>query len=131
MRARLGAGPHSRYTPAGAEVTLHFGVYTRAKPTTMVEMYRPILNALESRMSQELGEPVWIKMQVAKTYEEGIADVVDGRVDFAQFGPVSYVYAKQQNPGLSILAIETEGGQKVFVGIICVHRDTPLHSPHD
>ena len=117
--------------PVYAEMTLRFGVYTRAKPTTMVEMYRPILNALESRMSQELGEPVRIKMQVAKTYEEGIADVVDGRVDFAQFGPVSYVYAKQQNPGISILAIETEGGQKVFVGIICVHRDTPLHSPHD
>src|SRR5205807_9275849 len=54
-----------------------------------------------------------------------------GRVDVAQFGPFSYVYAKQQNPGLSILAIETEGGQKVFEGIICVHRDAPLQSPQD
>ncbi len=117
--------------PVCAEVTLRFGVYTRAKPTTMVEMYRPILNAVESRMSQELGEPVRIKMQVAKTYEEGIEDLVAGRVDFSQLGPVSYVYAKQQNPGISILVIEAEGGQKVREGIICVHRDSPIQSPYD
>jgi phosphonate transport system substrate-binding protein len=117
--------------PGFAEVTLSFGVYTRTKPTTMVEIYRPLLSALESWMSQELGEPVRIKMRVAKTYEEGIEDLVAGRVDFSQLGPVSYVYAKQQNPGISMLAVETEGGQKVRDGIICVHRDSQIQSPHD
>jgi phosphonate transport system substrate-binding protein len=117
--------------PVYAEMTLRFGVYIRAKPTTMVEIYRPILNALESRMNQELREPVRIKMHVAKTYEEGIEDLVAGRVDFSQLGPVSYVYAKQQNPGISILVIEAEGGQKVREGIICVHRDSPIQSPYD
>lgn len=117
--------------PAVAEVTLSFGMYARAKPTTMIEMYRPLLNALEARMSQELGEPVRIKTQVAKTYEEGIADLVTDRVDFSQLGPVSYVYAKQQNPAISILVIEAEGGRKTIEGIICVHRDSPLQSLSD
>src|SRR5438132_6285657 len=78
--------------PAGAEVRLSFGLYTRAKPTAMVEMHRPILNVLESQMSQELGEPVRIKIQMAKSYEDGIADLVAGRVDFAQLGAISYMH---------------------------------------
>jgi phosphonate transport system substrate-binding protein len=118
-------------SPSFAEVTLRFGVYNRDKPTTMVEMYRPLLDALESRLRETLGEPVRIRMRIAKTYEEGIEDLVAGRVDFAQLGPVSYVYAKRQNPGIAVLAIETEGGQKVRQGIIIVHRDSPIQRLQD
>jgi len=35
---------------AQADVNLKFGVYTSDKPTTMVKMFRPILNILEQEM---------------------------------------------------------------------------------
>ena len=43
---------------AQAEINLKFGVYTSDKPTTMVKMFRPILNALEINLAEKMGEPV-------------------------------------------------------------------------
>ncbi|MCH8138040.1 MAG: zinc-binding dehydrogenase [Proteobacteria bacterium] len=72
----------------------------------MVRKFRPVLDALEASMSGELGEPVHIKMHVAGDYEAGIEDLVTGAVDFARFGPASYVLAKERNPELRILAVD-------------------------
>ena len=117
--------------PLHAEVTLRFGVYTSDKPSTMVKKFRPTLTILESELTAQLGEPVKISMQVAKTYEQGIADLVEGRVDFSRFGPASYVEAQHRNPDISILAVESHRGEKVFYGIICVAEDSPINSIED
>ena len=114
-------------TPTEA-LQLTFGVYTADKPTTVVKEFRPTLNALEDKMSEIMKEPVKIKMEVANSYERGIEDLVEGRVDFSRLGPASYVTAKEANPELSILAIETKGGEKVFYGIIAVHQDSNIQN---
>ncbi len=117
--------------PARAEVDLEFGVYVSDKPTEMVRKFRPVLDALEAAMGGELGEPVHIRMRVAGDYETGIEDLVTGAVDFARFGPASYVLAKERNPALSILAVESEQGTKVFYGIICVAEESSIRTLED
>ena len=87
---------------------LSFGVYASDKPSAMVRQFRPILNVVEERMARTLGEPVRIRLQVAKTYEQGITDLVQGKVDFARFGPASYIEAKATDPGITILAVESK-----------------------
>jgi phosphonate transport system substrate-binding protein len=111
-----------------ADITLQFGVYTSDKATTMVKMFRPILKVLESQLSTQLEQPVHIKLKVASSYEQGIADLVNGRVDFSRMGPASYVLSKQQNSNLQLLAMESKKGKKVFYGIIAVPLDSELKS---
>jgi phosphonate transport system substrate-binding protein len=116
---------------AHGDVELSFGVYTSNKPTAMVRKFRPVLDALEERLAEELGEPVKVRIQVAKDYSQGIEHLASGKVDFSRFGPASYVEAKQTNPELRILAMERENGEKVFYGIICVTEDSSIHSVQD
>lgn len=114
--------------PARADIQLTFGLYASDKPSTMVRQFRPALDILEKRLTALLSEPVRIRTNVAKSYDNGMADLLRGTVDFARFGPASYILAKEQEPNLSILAIETEEGQKVFYGVICVRQDSDIET---
>ena len=111
---------------AFAEITLTFGIYTSDKPTTMVTTFRPILNELEHKLSILLSEPVSIKMHVAKDYDQGIKDLVNGNVDFARMGPASYIISKKQNPEIELLVMENQKGKKTFYGVICVQKDSSI-----
>lgn len=113
---------------AQADVSLNFGLYTSDKPTAMIQQFRPILNALSKKMTTILGEKVKIKTQVSKSYELGLQSIVNGKVDFSRFGPASYIEAKRMDSGVSILAMESNKGKKVFYGIICVAKDSPIKS---
>ncbi len=111
---------------AAAEVRLTFGTYAADKPTTTVKKYRPFLSFLEARMTAELGEPVKIRMKIAKAYQEGIDDLANGEVDFARFGPASYVHVKTANPGIQLITMESKNGEKRFKGVIVVHSDSDI-----
>lgn len=113
------------------ELNLSFGVYAADKPSTMVRRFRPVLDALEARLTDLRGQPTQIRMQVAPTYERGVTDLVEGKVDFAQFGPASYIEAKEANAEISILAMEANNGTKIFRGIICVNKDSEINSIAD
>ena len=115
-------------TSVQADVELKFGVYTSDKPTTMVTMFRPVLNALEKQLTDKLGEPVHIKLQVARSYDQGIENLTSGKVDFARMGPASYVASKDINTDLQLLAMESKKGKKVFYGIICVQEQSDIKS---
>jgi phosphonate transport system substrate-binding protein len=116
---------------ANADIQLKFGVYTSDKPSEMVKSFRPILNAIETSLANRLGEPVKIRMQVANSYEKGIDELVTGAVDFARFGPASYITARENNPDIRILAIESKKGRKEFNGVICVANDSLLQDMED
>jgi phosphonate transport system substrate-binding protein len=116
---------------ARADLILNFGVYTSDKPSSMVKQFRPVLNVLEADLTGELGEKVKIRIQVAKTYRRGIEDLVTGQVDFSRVGPASYIEAIRQEPNISILAIESNNGKKIFYGIICVRRDSSIMRVED
>ena len=111
-----------------ADVSLKFGVYTSDKPSTVVRQFRPVLSALEKTLTDKLQQPVSITMQVSKSYAEGIADLVNGAVDFSRFGPASYIEAKNKNDQLKLLVAEAKKGEKVFYGVICVAADSPIQS---
>ncbi len=112
--------------PAHAEVSLTFGTYSPDKPTAMVAQLRPSLNGVARHMTEILGEEVEIKLQVVRSYEDGIGQIVSGNVDFTRLGPASYVEARQTNPGLDVLAMENKRGAKWFNGIICVREDSDI-----
>lgn len=113
---------------AQADITLTFGTYAADKPTDTVRKYRPFLSFLADRMSEELGEPVTIKMKIAKEYVAGINQLADGNVDFARFGPASYVHVVEQNSGIQLVAMESKKGSKRFKGVIVVHTDSEIQS---
>ena len=116
---------------AQADLTLTFGVYSSDKPTAMVRQFRPILNTLEKNLTAIRGEPVKIQMHVAKSYQEGMNDLVTGKVDFSRFGPASYIIAKESDHSIEILAVETIKGKRVFNGVIVVGAKSPLKSIAD
>ena len=133
--ALLGAVAAAASPPVRADadgpVRLDFGVYSSNKPSAMVRVFKPALNRLEERMSESLGREVDIRMRIAKDYDQGIAALTGGEVDFSHFGPSSYVEAKRANPDLGILAMDSIGGSKVFYGIVAVHEDSDIRGPED
>ncbi len=116
---------------ATADITLVFGTYAADKPTETVKKYKPFLTYLAQGMTQELGEPVKIKMKIAKEYGDAIDHLADGVVDFARFGPASYVTVNARNESVEIVAMETKKGGKRFNGVIAVHADSPFQSIAD
>ena len=76
---------------AKADITLDFGLYASDKPTEVIRQFRPVISFLERDIGARLGEKTSIRIQVSRGYEEGIENLVAGRVDFARFGPASYV----------------------------------------
>ena len=111
---------------AKADVNLVFGAYTADKPTAVVKKFQPFLALLATDLTQEMGQPVNISMKIARTYDEGIDDLVQGRVDFSRFGPASYITAKTASPRIGIIAMETEDGEKVFKGVIAINATSDL-----
>lgn len=119
----LAAAP---WSPVQADVSLVFGTYSPDKPSAMVEQLRPSLDAIAASAGELLGEPVQIRMQVVRTYEEGVALIASGEADFMRLGPASYVTAKDAAPNISILAVERSGAGKMFNGVICVREDSDI-----
>lgn len=116
---------------AQADETLVFGTYAFEKPTMTVQKMRPILDALETRLQEQLGRPIKIRLQIAQNYHRAIGDLAQGRVDFGRYGQAAYVIAKEQNPDLDILAVEGDQKKKVFQSVIIVHNDSWIYSMDD
>jgi len=114
-----------------ADVNLTFGVYTTDKPSEMVKAYRPILNRLETELAHSLGESVSIALKVSSSYEKGVRAIVEGNVDLYTLGAASYISAREQNPSLRLLALESTDGLKTFNGIISVATDSSINSIPD
>ena len=112
--------------PGTNAVQLVFGIYTTDKPSEVVKETRPALDALEQAATDALGKPVKVKMNVATSYEVGLQNLLDRKVDFAKFGPATYVLARRAQPGLHLLAMESSKGEKTFNGVIAVHADSDI-----
>ena len=53
-----------------------------------------------------------IHTRISPSYEKAIGKLANGEVDFARFGPASYVLAKEQRPGITLIAMESKKGKK-------------------
>jgi phosphonate transport system substrate-binding protein len=106
-------------------LALTFGVYRTDKATTMYRQFLPIVETIQDDLAQELGRPVEIELKIYKSYDDGLDSLVEGTADFVRFGPAPYVLAKQRNPGIELLAMEHENGEKRFKGVVVVRKDDP------
>lgn len=116
---------------ARADIQLDFGLYAADSPETVKRQFRLLLDGLESAMTQRLGQPVRIRLNLAATYEEALTNLRTGKVGFARLGGATYVFAKQAQPDLRLLAMETKGGEKMYYGAIVVRADSPLQRIED
>ena len=112
--------------PALAELSLKFGIYVSEKPTLLVRQFRPLLDYLQQTISEDLGETVRIEIDVSPSYREGIAALAGGQVDFARLGPASFLTARQTAPDIELLALESDGGDKYFNGVIFTRTDSGI-----
>ena len=134
------AGPIARAQGPGSspntvrirgKLTLRFGVYQTDKPTVMYRKFEPITSPLAKALSERLGRPVSIELDILKSYKAGLKAIVDGDVDFMRVGPASYLLATEENPEVKLLAIELKQGQKRFKGVIVVRKESRFQTLSD
>lgn len=109
---------------------LVFGVYAYIRSTEVHRKMAPLQQALEGSLAAA-GLPHRVELRIFPSYAEGIQALVQGEVDLVRFGPVSYVLAKERNPGIQLLAMESKDGTKHFDGVISVPADSPVRSVQD
>jgi len=123
----LAAAPATNDTP----ITLSFGVYPSDKATVMYKQFTPVLEHLTADIEKRTGRPADIQLTIFPSYDAGIDALVHGTVDFVRFGPAPYITAKARQPGLELIAMETEGGDTTFKGVIIVRKDSPYRTLAD
>jgi phosphonate transport system substrate-binding protein len=129
LLSALGNPPAQQGDPK--PVDLRFGVYQSEKATVMYRKLTPVLEALQEGSEKTLGRSVDIELKIFRTYDEAIDSLVAGQIDFVRFGPAPYVLAKRRQAGLDLLAMELEGGEKRFQGVICVRKHSPIQTLAD
>ncbi len=112
-------------------LSLKFGLYQTDKATVMYTKFTPVIERIQMDAEKRLGRPVDISLEIFPTYDDGIEALVAGAIDFARFGPASYITAKSRNPGLELLAMEEEDGLKRFNGMIVVAKNSPITTVKD
>ncbi|MFA6970336.1 MAG: PhnD/SsuA/transferrin family substrate-binding protein [Gallionella sp.] len=113
---------------AGAEqLVLHFATYASELPSEELKKMEPFHLYLEQALAKQ-GIQMEIKMRIFPTYDEAVDAVVRGETDFARLGPVNYIIAKEQNPHIQLLAVESNHGEKSFNGVIVVAADSPIQT---
>ena len=121
-------------TPAAygqSELLLTFGAYASDKPSDMVVQLRPTLNAIEAQLTALLEKPVKIRLNIRAGYDDATDMIVRGEVDIMRLGAASYVSAKAENTGISIIAMESIRGKKKFDGVIVVHKNSAIKTLED
>jgi phosphonate transport system substrate-binding protein len=77
------------------------------------------------------GFNVHVAVRIYPTYDEAIAALVTGEVDFARLGPASYIVAKERSPKILLLACEGHEGTKQFSGVIVVRNSSSFKTLAD
>lgn len=103
---------------------LTFGIYQTDKATTLYRQFTPTLELLQDAMEVDLERPVDIQLRIYKTYDEGIAALATGDIDFVRFGPAAYITAHARQPYVQLLAMELKDRKKRSRGVIVVRSDS-------
>src|SRR5678816_4288041 len=117
--------------PTGPVLDLKFCSYTSEKPTEIFQQFAGMVAPIERGLTTRMKRPVKVELKIIQGYAQGIDELVAGRVDFCQVGPASYVTIKRRNPGVTLLAMESEQGKKHFDGMIVVKKDSPVQKMVD
>lgn len=123
--------PVQRVDGPAKTLILSFGVYQSDKATVMYKKMTPVLEYLQDDLEKRLGRPIDIHLNIFKSYDDGIDAIARGEIDFVRFGPAPYITAKQREPRLELIAMEQEGGDKRFKGVVIVRKDSPIQKLAD
>lgn len=101
------AGDDSAATSEDFPESITFGAVPAEESSALQESYAPIVAAIE----QELG--VEVEFVQATDYAGVVEGMIAGNVDIAQFGPFSYVLARQNGANIEPAGamVEEEGGE--------------------
>lgn len=114
----------------GQAIELVFAVYAEITPIEVMKKVGAFREYLQQGLRAR-GIPAEIRMRIFTSYGVAIEALSRGEVDFVRFGPVSYVVAKGSNPGIRLLAMESNNGAKSFNGVIAVPEASPLKKLED
>jgi phosphonate transport system substrate-binding protein len=115
--------------PVYAE-TITFGIYTSDKATVMYQKFKPIIDYLQDRITQN-GINATVKMKIFPSYAAAVDALAAGNVDFMRFGPASYIMAKDRDENIRLLAMEHKKNKKRFYGVFIVTKNSPINSLND
>ncbi len=107
--------------------TITFGIYTSDKPTVMYQKFKPIIDYLQGRITQN-GINATVKLKIFPSYAAAVDALVAGNVDFMRFGPASYIMAKDRNENIRLLAMEHKKHKKRFYRVFVVIKNSPVYS---
>jgi len=114
----------------GQAIELVFAVYAEITPIEVMKKVGAFREYLQQGLRRR-GIPAEIRLRIFPSYGPAIEALTSGEVDFVRFGPVSYVVAKGRNPGIRLLAMESNDGAKRFNGVIAVPEASPLKKIED
>ena len=81
------------------------------------------IEILKAYLAETLGIP--IELSVASDYENAVEQLVNGTVNMAYLGPLTYIQAKEQNPSIEAIAapIDKNSGRPWYTGVVIGRTD--------
>lgn len=117
---------HQPVTPWPATVReVRFGV----TPYLDAESARKALEPVLDYLAERIGVPV--RLEVAESYADLGRRMRQQQLDLAKFSPLSYVQAKEADPGLRILLTQVAGGATSYLGYIVAREGDDAESLAD
>jgi phosphonate transport system substrate-binding protein len=113
-----------------ADKTLTFGIYGYIRSDVLYRKFTPLIDHIQKQLNIQ-GWNIEIQVKLYPNYDEAIDALTRGQIDFARFGAVSYILAKDKNPDIQLLAMENNFGRKYFNGVIFVKKDSPIQTLAD
>jgi len=111
--------------------TLVFGVYASDKASTVYQKFSPTIKYLSKDLSRRLKRNIRVKLKIFKSYQQAQQAIIRGDIDFARFGPASYITVKNKNPAIQLLLMENKKGKKQFKGVIAVQQNSAIQNLSD
>lgn len=122
------SGPQLHLEPGDLD-NLADGLRLGVSPYADEAQTRRDLAPLMAHLTATLG--VRVELVTSSSYGDLVAAIVANRVDIAMLSPVSYVEAREQNPGIRLAARAISQGSPDYSAYIIVRRDDPAEQLAD
>lgn len=109
----------------GGKAAVRFTVIPRYNPLLMVKSYQPIMDYLSEVT------PFRFELKLAKTYEEAVALLRTGEVEFASLGDVTFTEAYLSFHAVPLVRPRNVGGEPWYQSVIVVRRDSHVQTLAD
>lgn len=110
--------------------TLTLAVYQADSAQTVYRQFQPLADGITSGIEQAGGN-LRVELKIYKGYDDARDALVNGQVDFARFGPASFVLTKERDPDIKLLAVEQKKGKTTSRGLIIVPAESPIQTLSD